>query len=260
MQTDISKHHLETTWDKSLKKGQAINIYDATALNDSISYVNPPSTRYYEWKSIPDNGCLSFFGSYKYGHANITFNCSGDFQIFANVYDSASQAEIGTTDTMLVKVSNDTLYPAQAIRSDDILWLKPGITQIRYVDDPTKPVDLSEPADEVRLSVGFTTTGEYEYNSVYNKIPVTSTVGTNSYSVVLSDSIYLTSYPFSNGNGSFSRYDAGVDLKDIAAGLPATLSITWLGKTYTGKITLVNDSEYSLEWDSSGAVKVEQGY
>jgi len=249
---NISKHLLETEDDSIIKKGQAVKIYDATALNDSESLVNPPNDKYYEWNVLPNDGCLSFWGAYKYGLASITFHCSGKYEIFANIYDSASKAMIATTDTLELDVTQDTLYSAQQIKSDDILNLRPGIVKVWR--DPHS--STTDPPDEVYIQMIYSTTNEYEYNSAYNYITYAPSVGPNNYSFIFSDSVKLGSYPFSNGNGFFNPVQGAIDLKGLQSGIPANLAIGWLGKTYSGKVTLIDDNQYSFEWDNSGSVKI----
>ena len=249
---NISKHHLETEDDLVIKKEQAVGIYDATALSDSIHFVNPPTDKNYQWQVIPANGCVTVWGKYKNGLASITFHCAGKYQIFANIYDSATQRMISTTDTVLVEVGNETLYPSQPIKTDDVLNLRPGIVQVW--DDPHNW--NTDTPDEVYIQIIYSTTHEYEYNSAYNYIGLTNLVSAGNYSFNFSDSVKLSSYPFSNGNGSFGTVQGAIDLKGLSIGVPANLTIGWLGKTYTGKVTLVSNKLYSFQWDNSGNVKI----
>lgn len=249
---DISKHFLNLEDDNRIKKNQAVIIYDGTAVNDSATYVDPPTDKYYEWKTIPDNGCVTFGGRYQNGIAVITFQCSGSYQVFASIYDSATQRMLGITDTLTIQVTAETLYPGQPINPGDILNIRIGISKMWIGQhDPDR-----DPPDEVSISISYSTTHEYEGNSAYNYIDIASSIGMNSYTFNFADSVLLGSYPFSNGNYSFSTVHGTLDLRAIAHGSPADLNIGWLGKTYTGKVTLVNNEQYSIEWDNSGNVKI----
>ena len=255
--TDIAEkntliHHLESDDDMDIKKGQAVEIFDATALSDSVDFVNPPTDKNYEWKAIPDNGCVTFWGKYQNGLADITFHCSGKYQIFANIYDSATQKMIGSTDTVTVEVNNDTLYPNQPIRSDDVLNIRPSI--VKSWTDPHNP--NTDPPDEVYISMNYSTTHEYEYNSAYNYIELVTSVTSGNYNFNFSDSVKLRSYPFSNGNNQFSTIQGEIDLKGLSPGIPANLTIEWLGKIYTGKVTLINNNQYAFQWDNTGIIKI----
>ena len=137
VEKNIPIHQLDTEDDKVVKKEQAIEIYDATALDDSASFANPPTDKNYQWKVIPDNGCATFWGKYKNGLAYVTFHCPGNYKIFANIYDSTTQNMIASTDTMDIEVKNDILYPGQPVKSDDVLNISPTIVKLWH--DPHDP-------------------------------------------------------------------------------------------------------------------------
>ena len=253
IEEDISKHLLETEYDRIVKKEQAINMYDATALDDSASFVNPPTDKYYQWNVVPDDGCLAFWGKYKYGLAHSYLSLFRYLSDFCTYLRFCFQIRlIAATDTLEVEVTQDVLYSSQPIKSDDILNLRPSIA--KTWNDPHHP--NTDPPDEVFLYLIYSTTEKYEYNAFEKYVEFAPSVGANNYSVIFSDSVKLGSYPFSNANGSFYTVHGRVDLRGLSLGVTANLTIGWLGKTYTGKVTLINKDQYSFEWDNTGSVKI----
>jgi hypothetical protein len=67
----------------------------------------------YKWEIIPNNGCDSVQGDKNKGIASFIFHCSGTYQLTAKIYDSLTQSLIGTTDTLGINVTLDTLRPTQ---------------------------------------------------------------------------------------------------------------------------------------------------
>jgi hypothetical protein len=252
-------HHLQNLGDQTVKIGQAVSFYDVTGLNDSLSFVHPPTDKYYEWKVIPDNGCVSFSGSSRHGSVDATIGCAGNYQIFAHVFDSASNAIVAITDTITFEVINDTLFAGQPLVPTDVLTIEPSISKIWYNVDPSDPFPSTRPPDEVSVYLSYETTAEYEYHSSYNHIPVASSVSGSNYSFVFGDSVNLVRYPYVGGAGTFEHIQGSLGLKELQYGVPVNFSIVWLGETYTGKVTLVNEHEYSIDWDNSGAVKLISG-
>jgi hypothetical protein len=250
IQEDVLKHELDTEDETIIKVRQAIAIDDGDGFSDSAAYANPPTNRYYQWQIQPNNNCVTLWGRYKYGRAVMIFNCSGVYQVSATVYDSATHRLIATTDTMQIEVSRDTLYPAQALQKDEVLTLRASIAKSIY--DPSLPAITSP--NEVYISMNGTTSKMYEYFE--NSLGITSASTNGNYSFVFSDSVKLDYYPFARGRASFYPVQKGFDLKGLKLGVPANLSITWLRKTYTGKVTLINEGRFSLDWDNSGSVKI----
>ena len=99
-----------------------------------------------------------------------------------------------------------------------------------------------------------------QYQYAENEISVTPSLSTNNYSYAFADSVNLTSYPFSYNNDFLGNVGGGLRLENLTYGVPANLSIRWLGNTYTGKVTLLNEYEFSIEWDNSGPVKINQSF
>ncbi|MBD0369129.1 MAG: hypothetical protein ICV53_23880 [Flavisolibacter sp.] len=240
------------TYETLIKLNQVIVLADRTDLKDSIDFVVPPTDKRYEWIIAPNNGCAEVKGGYN-PFGRIVFTCPGTYQISANVYDSLTNKLIAQTNTVEVKVVADTLYPVQAIALDDVLNMRPGL-----VKSWMHPHNSStSPPDEVYISLALITTKPYEYNSAYNQLVYTSAVGANDYSYIFTDSIKLVSYPFAYGYGKKYPVDAWIDIKGLNVGTPAGIRIRWLGKTYSGTVTLINNDQYTFEWDNSGAVKVK---
>ena len=124
-----------------------------------------------------------------------------------------------------------------------------------YNVQPSDPFPPTRAPDEVSIGLILETSEQYEYNSSFIEIPTESIISNNSYSYVFSDSVRLVSYPFTSGIGVFSKIQQGITIKGLQFGVPADLSIEWLGKTYTGKITLLNEDEFVIKWNNNGNVK-----
>jgi hypothetical protein len=169
--------------------------------------------------------------------------------ITAKIFDSLTHNLIGSTDTLEINVTTDTLHPIQPIKQDDILNIQTGIVKVYS--------DKSLPPDEVNVYLNLLSTESYESYSPYLQFDYISTVSPNNFNYVFSD-IKLTSYPFSPGTYDVTDKVYGwIDLKGLSYGTPANLSITWLGITYRGSLTLLNENQYTVNWDNSGAVKIK---
>ena len=235
--------------ENKIRINQAIWVYDSTLIKDSIDFVSPPSDKYYKWEIIPNNGCDSVQGDKNKGIASFIFHCSGTYQLTAKIYDSLTQSLIGTTDTLGINVTLDTLRPTQQIKEDDILNIRPGITK-RYSD-------TSLPPDEVWIGLATSSTKRYDNYTPYINFDYTSNINVNDYSYVFKN-VKLNSYPFAFGAyGTTDIVWGGIPLYGLSYGIPANLSITWLGITYTGTVTLLNENRYTFSWDNSGAVKIQ---
>jgi hypothetical protein len=254
IQEDIRQHVLETEDETVIKVGQAIAINDGTALSDSASFVNPPTNRYYEWHILPNSGCVTVWGKYKYGKANITFNCSGRYQVSAAIYDSATRKKIATTDTMQIEVTKDTLQGSQPLHPTDVLWLQAQISK-GWSD---QAYATGSPADKIFLSFGGKTAESYEEFDWGNRVPVSYKQVGSYHTFVFSDSVKLSSYPFARYRSYFRPVNIALGLQqEIKPGIPVNLSITWLGSTYEGKLTLLDEDRYTVDWDNSGNVKIK---
>ena len=242
-----SIHYLGFKTDRVIKVNEAVVIYDSTALRDSIDFSNPPTNRIYDWTVLPAGKSYTFGGLFKNGLAEIVFQCSGHYLVTASIYDSLTHHLLGHTDTIGVTVTTDTLYPYQLIGADDELLLAPGIVISRNLTNPS--------LNEVYISIVMYTSRQYEYPA-QDLLDYTFVAGINNYEFVFSDKVLLSSYPYAWGAGIKGAVWADADLHGLTPGAPATVSITWLGHTYTGTITLLNDHLYNFNWDNSGAVKV----
>jgi hypothetical protein len=231
------------TVDRIIKIHQAVGIYDSTALHDSLDFVDPPASRTYQWKISPDDDAVTFSDHYKNGRAAIIFGHSGDYRISADIYDSLGLKLTGHTNTMAITVVNDTLYPAQSIQPNDELTIR-----------TTAVGELGSISTELQLIM--TSLKSYDYYPPYTRFVYTDNSTTGNYSFVFSDSIQLSSYPFAFGYGTKSPVQGVLDMPGLTIGIPANLSITWLGKTYTGTVTLYNGRVYSYNWDNAGPIKI----
>lgn len=229
--------------ENKIKINQAITVYDSTLIRDSIDFVSPPSDKYYEWEVLPNNECDSVAGDKNKGITNFIFHCSGTYLLTAKIYDSLKQNLIGTTDTIEIMVTSDTLQPTQPIKEDDVLNIQTGIAKSH-----------SDLGDKVWIYLNLLSTEAYQS---YGQFDYTSNNSSNNYSYIFSD-IGLHSYPFAFGSyGATDKVDGWIDLKGLSYGVPANLSITWLGTTYTGTVTLLNENQYTFSWDNSGDVKMK---
>ena len=234
------------------KINQSMTFYDATDIDDSIEFVHPPTDKFYRWSVVPNNGCATITTTHN-GFVKVNFTCSGAYQISAAIYDSLNQTLIGKTNDITINVTTDTLHPSQAIYSDDVLDVKAGLA--KSWTEPHTP-NNSLP-DDVWVYLNLSTTKLYNYFSPYTRFNFTSQNANTTYTYTFADSILLTTYPFLYAYGSTSKVSGWIDMKGLVIGVPATLKVTWLGKTYSGTVTLINNSQYTLTWDNSGAVKIQ---
>ncbi|RYF89057.1 MAG: hypothetical protein EOO00_10410 [Chitinophagaceae bacterium] len=251
-------HHLENFGESTIKMKQGVAFFDKTALNDSLSFVNPPTDKYYEWKAIPDNGCVLFSDDSRHGFAQAVINCAGTYQLFAQVFDSASNSLIAVTDTVTFDVKDDILLPGQPIFSSDVLTIAPSITKGWLVYDPSEPFPTGQ-ADIVDIDLHYTTTASYEYYSGSNEIAISRSETGNNRTFSFGDSVELVQYPYARGIGTFDRIEGIISIKDLQFGVLTNISIVWLGQTYSGTLTLINEDQYSLEWNNNSAVKFTDG-
>lgn len=238
-------HYLGITIDRTVKKGQAVTIYDSTALGDSLDYFYPPTYRTYEWSVIPNDSCVTFQGDYLHGRADIIFHCPGVYKISAIIHDSAS-LHIEKTNTVEITVANDTLYPATQIRSNDTL--------VMHIARETSPVKFT------RIFLNTTSLYDYAYPATQLKYTVDGTG--DGYTIKFRDSVYLVTYPFVSphpyalSNDTKSHAIAGINIDDLDLNVPVNLTVTWLGVTYHGTITRENNNAITHVWDNTGAVRI----
>ena len=234
--------------ENEIRINQAITVYDSTLIRDSIDFVSPPSDKYYKWEVILDNGCDSVQGDKNKGITSFVFHCSGTYLLTAKIYDSLTQNVIATTDTLEINVTSDTLHPTQPIKEDDILNIRMGIVKSYS--------NTSFPPNEVWISLVLSSTKFYNNYTPYINFNYTSNINVNDYSYVFRD-VKLNSYPFAFGAyGTTDIVWGELDLHGLSYGVPANLSITWLGITYSGTVTLLNENQYTFSWNNSGAVKM----
>ena len=237
-------HLLGFLADRLIKINQATRIYDSTAIRDSIDYIKPPTSRLYEWKINPATYATVWGDTYQNGIANITFTRSGNYQVMANIYDSATHNFLARTNMVEVRVGTEKLFPSYSIYADDVLKISPTYFISSINGGPRI----------AGLQLICSTTRTYDYSEPYMVLNYTSTTGNNSYSFVFSDSLTLTSYPFAWEYNFMTQVDQALDLPGFTNGMTVTLNITWLKKVYSGTLTL-NGLEHTINWDNSGAVK-----
>ncbi len=234
-------HLLGFRSDRLIKINQIAIIYDSTAIRDSIDFIKPPTSRLYEWKITPETNAAVWGGSYKNGLGSVAFSRSGNYQVMANIYDSATHNFLARTNTETVRVGTDTLFPSYSIYADDVLKISPGFFTESINGGPRT----------VGLQLICSTTRAYGF---YVDFQRTSSTGNNNYSFVFSDSLRLTTYPFTAGYNGTTQVQQALDLPGFTSGMTVSLNITWLNKVYSGTLTL-SGSGYNINWDNSGAVK-----
>ncbi len=234
--------------DTNIKINQAVALFDSAAIMDSIDWIKPPTKNYYEWSVTPNNGCYTINGNKNLPIVKFQFLCAGIYRISANIYDSLSHELIGKTNTTQVYVSSDTLYPTQAIKLNDILMLRTNVTKTWNAPNHT-----SSPPDNIYVQLMYKTTATYNYFR-YLQLQYKTNIDLNSYSYVFADSLRLISYPFAHGETSLFSAEGVIEFSGLTIGVPANLNITWLGKTYSGTLTLDKDFHLTTTWNNNGAV------
>ena len=233
--------------DKSIEINQAILVYDSTRIRDSLDFAVTPTDHYYEWSAVSDKGCKIVISTHL-AMTEFIFHCAGVYRLSAKIYnDSTEQVQTGHTDELEIQVTSDTLYPKEAVQKNDTLKVTPGIVTVRTT---------GQQLVEVYIQMVLSTTQSYKNYTPYIQFDYITTTGPNLYSYQFSDSIRLNSYPFSFGNGTKDVVWGSIDLHGLTYGVPANLSIIWLGHLYEGTITLLNQNQWTMTWDNNGQVKM----
>jgi hypothetical protein len=87
----------------------------------------------------------------------------------------------------------------------------------------------------------------------------TSSTAPDTFSFTIADSVKLVYYPFLTKRESRGAAYQQIDLPGMKEGVPAKITIDWLGREYSGTITysfLQARKRYGLtyQWESTGAV------
>jgi hypothetical protein len=233
--------------DNTIKLNQAVTIYDSTALNDSLKFVDPPGNRVYHWTMTPADDSAVISGPfYTRGIAVIIFNRPGSYQVVADIDDSTGQHLIGHTKPYTINVTADTLYRALPLQANDQLTL----TRNNYLDDNT----LSYASG---MQFTLSTTDLYDNYPSLSQLDFTTNNGNNENSFVFSDSVYLSSFPFAGPSDAPGQVSGGViTLSGFTPGVTESLSITWLNQTYTGSITETSPFQFTYNWPTNIPVKL----
>ena len=247
---DPSQHYLGiATIDRIIKINQAVRVFDSTTLSniDSIDYFNPPANRSYEWSVTPECNSISYSGEYKHGRADIIFHCPGTYHINARIYDSLTHHLLATTHPVDVRVLPDTLLPVWPLQAGDTILIRPGRTD--HWGIPATGLD-------------FFTTKKYDYEFPATRLKLTVDTSHNPYTLIFTDSVYLTTFPFVARCDRTPEYGVKSNamdttyLPDFPRDVPVHLSVTWLGITCQGTITRVGDWYYIADWDNSSPVRI----
>jgi len=247
---DPNQHYLGiATIDRIIKINQAVRVFDSTALSDqdSIDYFHPPTDKIYIWSVTPECSSISYSGEYEHGRADIIFQCPGIYHISAKIYDSLTRHLLATTHPVDVKVLPDTLLPVWPLQAGDTLLIRPG----RYT-----------PWGDTVTQLDFFTTKKYDYEYPATRLKFTVDVSHDPYTLIFTDSVYLTTFPFVAPNDRTPEYGIrsnvmdNTRIPDFPRDVPVHLSVTWLGTTRQGTITRVGDWYYITDWDNSGPVRI----
>lgn len=261
-QGNIQAHDLAFWYEHydTIKMDQAVIIYDASLDRDTNGMAIHPIDKYYEWKIAPDNGCAAISGNTRtggdarHGSAQITFTCSGTYQIYANIYDSVTNEMVATTKKVDVVVTTEKLLPKQAIDRQDTLHIFPSVVA-SWTSPPLDP-EKDKP-DSVRVLLKLWTSKRYDFG--YTQLEYTSTAATNSLSFTIADSARSVSYPFFSTKEYREAAYVDINLLGIKEGIPTQIAIKWLGKEYFGTMTytyLQSCHSYgaTLDWNNTGAM------
>jgi hypothetical protein len=230
--------------------GQSFEIYDNSLHQDSAWREHLPSDRYYQWTVAPNNNCHTISGDAKRGMPVFQFSCPGEYAIAALIYDSLTHKVIGKTDTMKVTILNQPLLPSLTLDAEDTLNLVSGLVQ--SWNHPNQP-----PARPDNIIFNFSVFTK----KAYRRFPETAFEVTKSFknkilSLTFSNKLLLTSFPFTSGTEQTRQVEDFIHLPEVKVGDTIQLYVMWLGKEYTGSITLFDYYHYQLNWNNNGAVLV----
>jgi hypothetical protein len=240
-----SVDYLGVWYDQNLRIHEAFYIRDSTALRDSLEWAQPPTNHIYKWTVTPSDPALYLSPTMVNGEGYMTFGHSGIYAISASFFDSLTGKLLGHTDVVSVTVGTDTLFPYQFMNPTDTLLISPSVGYGLTLGSLDTLYDIQLISTSVKTYLGGG-------SSIF--VYSTST-GTNSYTFSFSDSVYLGSFPFAYSYDVPAPLSADLILTPLTLGVPVQLSITWLGKTYSGSVTQTGPITYQTQWDNSGAVK-----
>jgi hypothetical protein len=230
---------------------QALIVYDSTAITDTGLYLHPPANRIYSWSVSPDSAGVRITGNYLNGEPEVSFNHSGVYMLSARILDPVSSREVAKTDSFVIVVTADTLYPEVALLQSDQLTLN---TLIPITPDTATAPESSSTINQFLLQ--FVTTGGYPANS---GIPCQVSQANGVY-IAFSDSATLPSYPFLYwGNGTVPAV-SGAFIQNFTVGSTQPFSVAWFNQTYTGAISRTGALEFTFTWNSSWPVKISSNY
>lgn len=226
----------------NLAINQAVFIVDSSQNSWPDSSYRIPGI-YYKWQATPANGCDSLVDPNGYGSVWAIFHCSGDYQVFASIYDSSTNDIIGYTDSVTLHVNNDTLEQYIPLREDDIL-------KVDLKDWYSYPFN----SDSGYLWFSLNTTDTYSLFNPTNIAHTDSITNNNFYSFFTG--LVVPNYPyFINGSTKSSYTDWGVLQVPFYFGDDSikNIHLTWLGKTYDGYIERT-PTQYIVHWNYTNGV------
>lgn len=241
---DSAHHILAASYSEvSIKTGQEITIYDSTGADpiDSLFFFDPPTNRLYEWTIKPDDGSVSPGGKYQNGVGDFLFRHAGKYALSAVIFDSATHRRIDATPSIVITVSSDTLQRAQAFDPGDSLFLS-----YSEISRGTSPA----------LIWGMESAKEYYYHAPSAGFVITGSADPQTYSLFFSDSISLYTYPFAHQTGTKAKV-GGIFGMIGQPGTSRQFNITWLGKTYSGRLDYNNEGKVTVDWHN-GVVSIRR--
>lgn len=244
--TPVSASHLlgNQFGDDSVLIDQASEIYDSTALDDSLLFALPPTSRYYRWTVEGDSDEVVISDDYLHGRARFIFKAAGTYPVWAAIFDSASHREIARTNVRSIHVSSDTLFAETAIAGNDQLSLS------------CYAMSLSGNVNDDAFLLEGETNDSYYYSAV---IPYQLGSGGGGITLGFSDSASLPEYPFYFYNGVTSPVQTYFYLSNVPLGSSQPFSVVWLNTTYTGTISRPSAQQLAFTWDNSQPVKILHG-
>jgi hypothetical protein len=241
----IRPTHILADWsqNQTLMVHQAVALYDSTALNDSLLFVQPPTNRIYRWDVLPDSTGVHFTYDYLHGEPDISFDQSGVYRISARIYDSATNREVAETNVFTIGVTTDTLYPKTAIENSDQLGIH--CCSVGYTTGDTATTDYF-------FQLTFTTSDSY---IGYSVIPFQISTA-NGILISFADSTTLQGFPLNFYSPVYQPIQTYVQLQYIPVGSTQPFSVEWLDQTYMGTVSRPATEELTFGWDNSGPVKI----
>lgn len=214
------------TVDKASAKKGEVATFTVANLNMGTSTLIA-----FSWVVTPVTGGASI--NYAPNSALISFASAGTYSVTVNILDSLTKKLLGSTNSVTITVTSQSINPVVVIQTGDVLNLQPVLSA----------------SDTGGISLKATSTMAYQYSN-YN-FSYDAAFTSNNYALNIGGVMLPAGV---SGAGAAGVANTTFYLGNLAAGT-YPISITWLGTAYTGSLSVVG-TKYSFTWSNESAVKI----